>query len=881
MTARFPRSVLAPTAVLFGIMTAHAVLETARDALFIAKLGPDRLAWAYLAIAGGVLLAVTASRRWGKLRDPRRMTIGFLIAASAGTWVLAATITQTSSLVFVLYVWTGLVATLVVPSFWTTIDRSLRITEAKRSFAVIGAGGISGAMFGSAIAGAAGRVVSAHHLVTIGAVAFGLASIVAVAFVPHPVDEVLPKRADDHPPPRRHYVRWMVAIAVVSTITLTLGDLTFKRALAARLDPGDLATAFGAIYTALNMIGLAIQLVLTPRLLGRLGVGGALVVLPSIMVATATGFAITGAALAIVALKLGDGGLRHSLHRVVSEILYVPLASSIRDRAKPIADAVGQRGGQAAAALLVFALGALGAGEGELAIATGCFGAAWLGVAVLVRQKYVQQFRDTLHAGEIHRGVPLPELDATSREVLVESLSSPDEAEALGALELLARGARVPALVLFHPSHLVVRRALALLANDPRPEIARVLGHLLGHADAQIRAAAVAASGRANCHLDRVVAALEDPEPEVRAAALVACSDRREYTRGVASGLAALLGGATSDRVALARAIAFVPHERFRPLLEDLLARREPPVVREVLRVFAVAPELANPERLLDLLQAPYVRGAVRDVFTAIGTRAFECVTAALDDPRTPLGVRRHIPRTLSRFGSPAAAAALVSRLLREPDGTTEFKILRALGRMRGDNPRLPIDTAAIRKYVQRAVADAARYTSLLDYLGPELAASPSPSGELVRDLLVEKRRYAIEHVFRALDILQPAAGFRSVHDAITSDDAERRAAAREIVEHLVRSETRIALLAILDDLDPEERRAKLGPLAAGPYASTQLAFAVLLRDPSESLRCVVAHHVADRKLHALRPELTRLQELGDPPFVVEAFQQAIARLDG
>ena len=38
-------------------------------------------------------------------------------------------------------------------------------------------------------------------------------------------------------------------------MTLTLADLTFKRVLAERFAAGDLATAFGAIYTVLNLSG--------------------------------------------------------------------------------------------------------------------------------------------------------------------------------------------------------------------------------------------------------------------------------------------------------------------------------------------------------------------------------------------------------------------------------------------------------------------------------------------------------------------------------------------------------------------------------------------------------------------------------------------------
>src|SRR5690606_38206700 len=137
------------------------------------------------------------------------------------------------------------------------------------------------------------------------------------------------------------------------------------------------------------------------------------------------------------------------------------------------------------------------------------------------------------------------------------------------------------------------------------------------------------------------------------------------------------VSGTTEDRVALAHAIGRAPRAQFRDLLVQLIGFREPAVVREVLRVWERAPGLADLGRLLRLLEDPSLRADARRVLVA-GDH-LECLVSALDDPRTPLGIRRHLPRTLAQFRSPPAAAALVARLPREPDGTTEFKILRAL----------------------------------------------------------------------------------------------------------------------------------------------------------------------------------------------------------
>ena len=46
-------------ATLLGMLAGHSMLETARDALFLARLPPSQLPWAYLAIA---VLAVALSQ---------------------------------------------------------------------------------------------------------------------------------------------------------------------------------------------------------------------------------------------------------------------------------------------------------------------------------------------------------------------------------------------------------------------------------------------------------------------------------------------------------------------------------------------------------------------------------------------------------------------------------------------------------------------------------------------------------------------------------------------------------------------------------------------------------------------------------------------------
>ena len=472
-------------------------------------------------------------------------------------------------------------------------------------------------------------------------------------------------------PASERYVRILLALGVISTVTLTLGDL-----MSSGYSPSSCrgcAEFVRAVLTGRNVIGLVVRAVTARSSTGWVGTAA---------LCGACSELCSGSAqrcdLAVFALKLGDGGLRHSVHRVTSEILFLPLTQSLRDSAKPIIDVVGQRGGQALAAVATMAIAT---DATALGLATGVCVVAWLAVIAATRGAYVQQFRATLEARDIARDVRVPALDARSVQMLMSALASPDEAEAAAALDLLLlREENVPALVLYHPSPTIVRRALASLDGKLRPDVSRVLERLTAHADPQIRA------GRSRRRVAQLIAAL------IRGARERAGCRAPRWSLGrdthAAPRVMARYSGSTAERVALAHAIGRSPREAFRDVLDELAARREAAVVREVVHVWEREPALGDGARLLLLLDHPHVRGDVRRAILA-GDH-LELVLAALDDPRTPLGVRRHLPRTISLYRSRIAAPRSSPAPARAYGATSQD--LRALGRMRADDPRLAID---------------------------------------------------------------------------------------------------------------------------------------------------------------------------------------------
>src|SRR6185503_8036041 len=212
--------------VLFSIMLAHALLETARDAVFLGTLGPNALASAYIAIAVVALSTMAVARRFGVARHPRRMLVVFLTIGAIGTLGLGVSAATAESAAFVLYLWTGVVATLVMPSFWIVAEHGLRVADAKRGFGIIAAGGGLGAFAGASIAWLLSRVFTPQYLVIAAGIAFAMAAVTAAILAPADTEQTREKdRIDDaagSPSRSPGYVHLLLLLGAIATVVLTL-----------------------------------------------------------------------------------------------------------------------------------------------------------------------------------------------------------------------------------------------------------------------------------------------------------------------------------------------------------------------------------------------------------------------------------------------------------------------------------------------------------------------------------------------------------------------------------------------------------------------------------------------------------------------------------
>ncbi len=886
------RGATAAFVTLFGILAGHTLLETARDALFLARIPPTRLPFMYIAIAGvAFALSRLPAPRLGRLSS--RTTLSLLLIASAlanaALWELSE-VRRGRWLLYTLYIWCGLFGTGATVQFYGVLSEIYNLAQAKRLYRLIGTGSVLGAIFGAGIAGLLAASMPARHLILASA-GFFLVSSLGPALLPRATSQAVPTAAlpigDAYKLILRHpYARPLAGLVLSSTMAVTFADYLFKSAVV-RYVPGEaLGEFFAGVYLLLNALALFVQVVLVGWLLRRLGVHRALVVLPALLIAGSSLLLVGGGLAAALWLKSADGSLRYSLHRTATELLYVPLPDAIRARAKPFIEVACQRGGQALASLLILTPVAFVPQSAFLAVTLLILCALWIVTASDLKDNYLDLFRAALRQGSIVTSADVPELDLGSLEAIFAALNSSDDAEVVGALELLeAQGKTrlIPALILYHPSQLVQLRALELFTEAKRNDFLPIADRLLGHADPEVRAAALRARVAIETDKGVLETASHDPSPRVRAAALVGLVSGGWVSDETQRALTELLDSQSPEATrALAQAIRQQPDPVFVDTLLDLSEAPEAEVLSDVAQAMAAMPNQRFLPALLPMLAQRSVRSSARAAFLAHGTAALRFLEHALSDHALPQEIRRHLPRTISPFPAEDAAPVLLQQLQTEPDGMVRFKILRGLGRIHSNDPDLPLDTAVLERATSATLQAALKvidWRLVLEAGAGSEARRLTPTHELLVRLLRDKQTHAVERLFRLLGLQFRLEDLRSIYRARSSANARIRASSRELLEHLLLPPLRDAVLALHDDLADVERLARASAFHVPRPLHYETLLGVMLEEASESLRCLAAHHIAELGLSSFRPRLEALRGSERGFFVSRVLERALQRL--
>jgi len=845
---------------LFVLIASHALLETARDALFLAKIDASRLPWVFSAIALlSVALVKLNARATHRLSSRLALSAVTLTASliTLGFFTLGRQMGAAG--LYALYIWSGVVATLILARFWDVVAQRFTITQAKRLYGFIGAGSVLGAIAGSGAASLLARAMRAERLLLVAAVGLAIAGLVPLLFAERtnasPSSEQAPRLSETVAYIAQDpYAQRVVAALFLATVCLTISDFVFKSSIASLIPKAELGAFLGSVYFAINVLSLLCQLGLVAWILRRLSLGAALGVLPALLVLGGLGVALTGSLAAVLALKAADGSLRYSLHRTSAELTILPFGDEARQRVKAFVDLVGQRGGQLFASLSILSFAAVHAPTRVIACGLAGIAALWFGCALALRGPYVAVFRARLKAGRSNQVEHFPELDVASLETLLASFESPNDREVLAALNVLERENKlhvVPTLLVHHPSEPVVLQVLTLLARARRRAAVPTINRITAHPSAKVRAAAFAALAALQPNAEQLRTQLaKEPSEEVRATLLVNLLVAGDFLSAEREAqLEALLSqGSALARVAFAEAVGRSRAAGFERALIALLQAPESEVRRATVQAMGSLASASVLPHLVDALGDGSTRADAERALVSYGGSALPALLERFQAPETQHNLRWRIPAAMALCSPSQALSALIEWLPREPDGSVRFGILLVLERIIRQYPTLPVDRATLARSVGETLTRAYRFLDARLNLQRGVTQDPARKTlgyELLHDLLRDKETNTRGRLFRLLGLLYPTEDFVQIYRSLALSK-QQRATSIELLESILREPVRGAVLGLVDDGADELRLARAGRYHRAKALGYAELLASLAESDSDSLQQLSRYHAAE-----------------------------------
>jgi AAA family ATP:ADP antiporter len=877
--------VLKTSSTLFGLIAAHTLLETARDALFLEKLPARRLPIVYVILAVLAFAVSTATARFVDRFGRRKALLLSLVASAIGTAIVYS-LPASREVVFGLYLWSGLLGTVLATQFWILAGDLFTVSQGKRLFGVIGAGGVAGAIAGAGAAAVLVEVAPVTSLLPVASILFAITAVLVTTLrgeVAPPSVSLRGARVTalggfellrEYP-----YLRKVALVLALATAASLVTDYLFKSVTASVIPAPELGAFFARTYTVVNTVALCVQLGLAGVIIRRIGVVAALAVMPLALLAGGVGIVAAGGVLLMPALltKGTEGSLRHSLHRVASELAWLPLPSRAREGSKELLESVFGRGVQAvtAGALLLLAVLHVGTPRLIAGILIALAG-LWIAVVLTMRIPYVDLLRQALSRGSIDSIGRTDELNLRSMEALLEALSSRDPSLVIAAMDLLSERRQtrlIPGLVLYHEAEEVLLRALEVIPSKDRSDWIPLAERLFAHPSEAVRVAAVRALSSVgaagaleralidSCLAVRTHAAFSFAQSEA------ARSPRLHPRIGVI--LKMPEEGGRAARLALLDAIHDRPSARWVDVVLDLADEDDAEMCERTTRTMGRIKDARFIPILIRRLSVRDGRGAVRDALVFQGEEALEALAKTLSDEAVELRVRHHIPRTIARFASQRAADLLTDALESDQPGIIRYKALRGLARLSVEKEGLRVDRARIEALMRKNLTTHLWMTALFVPLNEGQLTDPSrstASGRLLIGLLEDKRAQSLNRSFRLLQILHRGEDVRSLELALRSDDVRERGRAFEFLDALTQEGVREQALhpstdasarelwrLAADDLPDAERALRAAPYLPAAPSSYEEAIRALILEKDTALAAFSAYHALELGIETLR----------------------------
>jgi len=347
----------------FLVVAAFWIQKPLRTSRLLVSGGIVALPWAKMLSAASILPALVIYA--ALTRRLRALPRAVLVCACSGAFALglaafASFGRAAPAAAFAYYFFVDLFITVMMALFWSLAHESTPPAQARRIYALVGAGGILGGIAGSAFTGGLARTAPPELMLWTAATLLAPLPFLAWAIGP-------PAQRDGNGGPSLQaawqgakltsaspYLLAIASVVVLYEMSSTIVDYIFHAlALDAFAEETLLTSFLGRLNAAIIGASVIFQLVLTGSLLRRQGPRGGLLVLPAAFAAGSLVFLAAPGLAAASLLFFSDGSLHYSVNQTNKETLYTPTTPQVQYEAKAFIDMFLFRFAKASSALLI------------------------------------------------------------------------------------------------------------------------------------------------------------------------------------------------------------------------------------------------------------------------------------------------------------------------------------------------------------------------------------------------------------------------------------------------------------------------------------------------------------------------------------------------
>jgi AAA family ATP:ADP antiporter len=760
------------------------IVKPVKISLFFISFSARSLPFAYLMTAVLIGFVVALNARMLRIYPRRRyisLTTLFFMFSLVAFWGLFKLEWRGISLLY--WFWSDVFIATTVTQFWICVNDVLHPHQAKRLVGFFVGGGLLGGIAGSLLAFRLARAIGTQNLLLICPVLLAFTLVVVRRVIPGP------GRDGDAPEPcepaagigwlegfrlvrGNRYLLLLAGLLGTGAVVSGLIDFQFNTIISWTYILRDQRTQFLAFFHAvLLVVSFFIQLLGTGRILRRFGLRFGLLVTPIILAAgSATIFFVPVSSLILwaVAVRGTDKSLENTLSQSVRELLYLPVSTEIKYRAKLVIDMfVNKLGTAAGALLLLLAYTILHIEIEQISILSLVFLGLWVFLVVKIYVEYVGVFKkDLARKWEDGEKVVADHIDLDATRLVFDTIQSRERSSVLYAMNVFD----------------LIRR------DKMTPELKDILSDKAGELSARSMDSLLDAGGESM--YTGVSDGLADGELETEIREIFKLSSYRKVMGDHLETISRSGRADETEKMEAAKLLGLMaPGLRTSRLLARLLKETSPDVLSYALAGAAVLKRREHVRLVIPHLAHPSTREAAVDALSAFGGRILGPLVNGLKDGRRPVAVRAGIAEVLARVGTQRAADALVDEL-KEASGGVEPEIIAALYRMRVDNPRIVFR----RKRIVPEVLSEIRK-------GYEIVIEGG-SGEECEGRLGAR----IKAVFDLLSLICPVEDIVKAYQNISQGTRRSVDFSLELLDNIVGKEIREFLAPLLEELSPGER---------------------------------------------------------------------------